>query len=322
MDYLDVNDLNVDLYFEFYIQDELIYRYSYFYQQTEISLYNLCKEIAHQLHNLYNYKIFTGFSYDVSIVHFGVNASINNQCILDVHQNDRYSKDFPLNILFQENRFLENLYLNMILIFSPKIKPNIFRDLLYHKTQIINQKTHNPVWPVLYTDMPVLSSYFGGQINRYNSRIQVIKKYTQNEYVKLLKLKLVDELIKFNTLLDKRIERTLTTYAILLKAIQKENMIRLRIDQNNLTTNIFEVNESIISLNHDYIEFCYGEIDLMPDEKVIEYIKYFTNQHFNQLIENKDLGKINYYFRHRYNSILDLKNKISESILSEIEKLN
>ncbi len=322
MDYLDVNDLNVDLYFEFYIQEELFFRYSYFYQQTEISLYNLCKEITHQLHNLYNYKIFTGYSYDISIVHFGVNASVSNHCILDIHQNDRYSKDFPLNMLFKEDRFLENLYLNMILIFSSKIKPNIFRDLLYDKTQIINQKSHNPIWPVLYTDMPVLSPYLGGRINRYNSRIQVINKYTQNDYVKLMKLKLVDELLKFNALLDKRIERTLSLYALLLKAIQKQNINRLRVGQGDLLTNIFEVKESIMSLNSDYIKFCYGEIDLMSDEQVIEYIKYFTKQHFDKLNEDIDFGKINYYFRNRYNSILDLKNKISESILSESEKLS
>lgn len=322
MDHLDVNDLNVDLYFEFYIQDDLLYRYSYSYQQTEISLYNLCKEITHQLHNLYNYKIFTGFSYDTSIIHFGVNASVNEHCILDLHQNDRYSKDFPLNILFKEDRFLDNLYLNMILIFSSKIKPTIFRDLLYDKTEAINQKTHNPIWPVLYSDIPVLSPNLTGRINRYNNRIQLINKYTQNEYSKLMKLKLVEELMKLNAILDKRIERTLHIYDILLKEIQRVNMLKLRMNQSITLNNIFQVDESLLSSNQNFIQFCYGEIDLMADEQVIGYIKYFINKHYTMIKEDMDPGKINYHFRTRYNSILDLKNKISESILSESEKLS
>lgn len=318
---LNIHDLNLDLYFEFYIQDDLFYRYSYSCKQTEFTLSQLVSDINHQLILQYNYRLFTGYSYDVNEINFGVIASIDDHCIYDILQNEKCTKDFPLFLSSAQSNLDDLLYLNLLIAFSDSIDIQEFRKSLLPYIDQIRARSQNPIWPVLYADQPTILPVIDSRINRFNNRIKAIKRYRNEDRAKEMKLKLANELLVFQQHVDRAVSRTLHVYDILLGLLHKDNLNLLRPEGERRESVFNNFQDGVMGENSDLILFCYGELDTMSDEKAVEYLKYFVMQYHVQLGMDLDLGKVNFHFRNRYNEISALKVKIVDSITAQIEKL-
>ena len=157
MPFLNLDDLNFDLYFEFYLLEDFHDRYTYDSKQTESSLTQLCQAITHHLYLNYKYKKFTGYSFDGSQLTFGVLASVDDHCIMQIVEESRYVRDFPLDLLYDEVTFVHHLYLNLLLLFEDKIEASVFRKEIYPFVNKIRGRTTNPIWPIFYNDQIEIS---------------------------------------------------------------------------------------------------------------------------------------------------------------------
>ena len=150
-----------------------------------------------------------------------------------------------------------------------------------------------------------------------------IERFKNIDKINQLKIELANDLLRFQQKLEISINRTLNAYEAALNIIHRNNLNRLRMNQDGNQTNEFlELDLHKIQLNRKMIKFCYGDLDELSDEVIVEFIKYFTLVHFEESHLNIDLGRINYHYRNRYNEIMEMKDKIQDSILIQLQKLN
>lgn len=321
MQVLNVDDLNFDLYFEFYLLEDFFDRYTYDCTQTESTLNQLCQAITHQLYLNYNYRKFTGYSFDGSQLTYGLLASINDHCIMQIKEDNEYIRDFPLDLMTNEITFGDQLYLNLLLVLESKIEPSDFRKLVYPLVGKIKLRTKNPIWPILYEEQTFISPFVDSQIRKFNLSLQKIKKFHRIDKINELKIELANQLMKFQQTLEKEINRTLHLYESTLKIIQKDNLNQLKQGEEVKIIKYFESNLKINDVNKEIIRFCYGDLDEISDDSLIEYLKYFTLKHFELIQCTPELGQLNFCFRTRFIEIMEMKDKIIKSITSQVEEL-
>lgn len=320
---LNLDDLNYDLYFEFYLLEDFHDRYTYDSEQTEFSLIQLCQAITHYLYLNYNYKKFTGYSFDGTRLTYGLLANIKDQFVMQVPEDNRYVRDFPLDFMDDEPTFVQNLYLNLLLVFEDKIEASVFRKEIYPFVSKIRGRTTNPIWPIFYNDQVGISPSIDSRIRRFNQSLLRIERYRNIDRINQLKMDLANELLKFQQDLEKAISKTLHIYEITLKIIQKDNLNQLKRNQgDDSRCEYLELDMNLIKLNHEMISFCYGDLNDLTNEVIVEFIKYFTLKYFEETRQNINLGLINNHYRNRYNEIMDIKDKIQDSILIQLQELN
>lgn len=113
---LDLQHINSNMYFEFYLNDSYFYRYNLDCDTLDISLQDLSYYLTSYLYKEYQNKRVTGHSYHLhSIVKVYLLIDLHPNTA-DIEQTDELSQNFSLDFHLSEKQFTLNLYSNLLLL--------------------------------------------------------------------------------------------------------------------------------------------------------------------------------------------------------------
>lgn len=115
---IDLQHINSNMYFEFYLNDSFFYRYKLDCEELDLSFRDLSYYLTAYLFKQYQYKRITGHNYHChSIVRLFVLIDLQPNTA-DIEQPEALSEQFPLDFHLSEKQFSQNLYTTLLLLTS------------------------------------------------------------------------------------------------------------------------------------------------------------------------------------------------------------
>jgi hypothetical protein len=160
---LNLQNINKGIYFEFYLNDNLFYRYNYNPEELEIGMFSLCEYITRDIIKRYKYKKFTGTNYECrTILWFSILVN-QKPIVADIDQSNAVSEAYPLDVNLSEQAFSINLYINVLLLLCNEIESESYLEELEKWKTHLQRHTTNLFW----SGFPHYNSIFINRVSNY-----------------------------------------------------------------------------------------------------------------------------------------------------------
>jgi len=205
----NVQSINADIYFEFYLNDNFLYRYRHVVDELDVSLKELTYYLTKYVYKQYNQKRITGTRYDHRTeLWFSMLVSFQ-PVVADLDQDEEIANCYPLDMNYSELEFWNNLYLNIIWLLDGYIQKESLLNELPVLLQILQPKSSNSFWRAFPLSSRYLESFLEDECDKILSKINKLGPFET-----LAKNKLQEIIVFLSSELDRLQEQaTLMLYS-------------------------------------------------------------------------------------------------------------
>ena len=143
---LNLQSINYNINFEFYLNDKVFYLYSLNVNEIEVSLKDLCYYLSNSILKKYQYHKFTGSTYEYLTI---LDYKMEIQQKMEVkcqEQTKKVATQFPLNVQDPEQVFSNNLYFNILLNCQANLDPTSFINEFANAPLVLLRISPNIFW--------------------------------------------------------------------------------------------------------------------------------------------------------------------------------
>jgi hypothetical protein len=272
---LNVQSIDKNIYFEFYLNDNLLYRYNYNTDELEISLKELCYYLTQYIFKYYRYKRITGNRYNHNTVLWFYMLIHLHPTVADINQTEEVSKAYPLDLQLSEADFCNNLYLNIVWLSGELLqKESYIKELKIFK-ELLPTRSTNLFWKAFPTYEQQLSNY-----------LNVIVDKGELEVSKLLEAEEPTE---------RELEATITFLSFQIELLQEQSI------------NVLNCYDEIMSQYSRFVRLSrYSKHSIQPIDSMKEFAKQKLKDYFNyfqgnfSLVKQPELIICNKYMAHSF----------------------
>lgn len=307
---LNLQNINKGIYFEFYLNDNLFFRYNYNPEELEITMFSLCEYITKDIFKHYKYKKFTGTKYYCRTILWFSMLVNQKPIVADVDQSVTVSNAYPLDIHLSQQAFSVNLYMNILVLLCNEIESESYLDELEKWKIHLQRHSSNLLW----NSFPNYNSVFQNIMTNFiNKREEEIKRDQASQQ---LNNTLIEDVIKQ---LSSEIELWQEhSYYVLscfdIVSIQYQKCIRFaKYSKGCISLNTINKYLAISNIKNDvYLNYIYGNFNLLSTEHFSDVNKMMALKLFMPKSKNLDVAlKYLYYMQ---NQIVLMQSKKSEIV--------
>lgn len=272
---LNLQSIDKNIYFEFYLNDNLLYRHNYITDELEISLKELCYYLTQYIYKHYHNKKITGCNYNHETVLWFYMLIHLHPTVADINQTEEVSKAYPLDLQLPDAEFCNNLYLNIVWLSGELIHQDSYVNELQTFKQVLPSRSKNLFWKAFPT--------YEQQLHNY---LNVIVEKSEQEVNKLMLLEDPTE---------KQLEATINFLSFQIELLQEQSVNVL-----DCYDEIMNQYSRFVRLSR-YSKYSLQSIDNMKEfakQKLKDYFNYFQGN-FN-LVKQPELIVCNKYMAHSF----------------------
>jgi len=310
--HLNLQSLNKNIYFEFYLNDNFFYRYNYNTDELEISLKDICYYITKYIYKYYYYKKITGNRYNLNTLLWFYMLIHLHPTVADINQTEEISNAYPLDLNLSEVQFCNNLYMNIICLASDLIQKESYISALKVFKELLPTYSHNLFWKAFPNYEEKLHKYLNVIVE---TKEQELKKLTEEEEINQRELEKTINFLSFQIeMLEEQCVNVLDCYDDIISEYKR--FVRLSRYSKFSSQSILHLKEFTKQKLKDYLNYFQGNFSLLKQTELIVCNKFMAHSFFLPFTENYEAAKnFEEYLQSQTNYMLSKKNEI-------IDKLN
>lgn len=305
---LNLQNINKIIYFEFYLDDNLFFRYNYDPEKLEITMYSLCEYITKDIFKHYKYKKFTGTKYHCRTVLWFSMLVSQRPIVSDIEQSVNVSNDYPLDIRLMQQAFSVNLYMNILILLCNEIESESYLDELEKWKVHLQRNSSNLLW----NSFPNYNSAFQSIIANFISRRKEKNEHESYHFNNSLQEEVIKQLSDEIEMWQEHSYYVLNCFEIV--SMQYQKCIRYaKYSKDCISMATIKKYLAISNIKNDvYLNYIYGNFKLLSPEQFVDVNKMMALKLF--MPKSKNIDVASKYLNNMQNNIILMQSKKNEIV--------